>query len=45
MNKVKRKQAARPTPNLGVRKVNPRGATVLINMPKGKKKVALYGLI
>lgn len=28
-----------------VKQVNPRGATVLINQPKGKKKVGLYGLV
>lgn len=27
------------------KRINPRGASVLIAMPKGKKKVALYGLI
>lgn len=27
------------------RKINPRGATVLVNLPRSKKKVGLYGLI
>lgn len=30
---------------IGQRKINPRGATVLTNLPKSKKKVGIYGLI
>lgn len=43
--KIKRKQPKRPTPLLGTKKINPNGATVLVNLPKGKKKVGSYGLI
>lgn len=36
------KDVSMPT---GVRKVSPRGASLLIAMPKSKKKVGMYGLI
>lgn len=39
-----KKKAPKSKP-AGARKVSPRGATVLTNLPKGKKKVGLYGLI
>ena len=28
-----------------LRKINPRGASVLVNLPKSKKKVGMYGLL
>ncbi len=36
---------AKKMPQVSVKKVNPRGATKLTNLPKSKKKVGMYGLI
>lgn len=41
-SKVKIKDVSMP---IGNKKINPRGASVLINLPKSKKKVGLYGMI
>lgn len=43
--KTKKGNKSRDLPTTTVRKINPNGATVLVNLPKSKKKVGLYGLI
>ncbi len=39
------KKAKGLLPPVGVKKINPRGASVLIKQPTSKKKVGMYGLI
>lgn len=42
---IKKKVVKKALPPVGVKRINSRGATVLIAKPTSKKKVGMYGLI